>query len=421
MEKLKKKIFWVIFFILTIFLLSILCIFNYQSYNQEKKVVKDNLTRMEDNRSEQFKPDELDKKELDKNTEDNSNKMENQLQEPPVFMDAIAYTAIYNDENEVIDILNHTQNNFSYDEIKEVAEKILKENQTKTMKIGNLYWERYSYSYKEHNSLIIIDNTTIQSKLISLLKTSITIFILLEIMIIIVSVEITSWIIRPVLESFERQKQFIADASHELKTPITVIMANAEALENEPDEKKWLENIRSEAKRMNDLVTDLLDLAKLENGINKENYHMENLSKVIEKTLLTFESLMYENNIKLEYDIMENINIICNINQMKQLVAILLDNAIQHSEKNGEIKLLLTKEKNDVVLKVSNKGKEIPKEIQEKIFERFYRADESRNRDGNRYGLGLAIAKNIVTNHNGKIAVQSDNKYTTFIVRIKQV
>lgn len=106
---------------------------------------------------------------------------------------------------------------------------------------------------------------------------------------------------------------------------------------------------------------------------------------------------------------------------MKQLTAILLDNAIQHSEKDGKITVTLEKEKNDIVLKVSNKGKEIPKEMQEKIFERFYRADESRNRDSNRYGLGLAIAKNIVINHNGKISVHSENQYTTFIVKIKQV
>lgn len=170
----------------------------------------------------------------------------------------------------------------------------------------------------------------------------------------------------------------IADASHELKTPITVIMANAEALENDPNEKKWIDNIRSESERMNELITDLLDLAKLENGANIENYHIENLSKIVEKTLLTFESLIYENNIELVYNISENININCNSNQMKQLTAILLDNAIQHSEKDGKITVTLEKEKNNIVLKVSNKGKEIPKEMQEKIFERFYRADESR-------------------------------------------
>lgn len=411
MEKLKKKIFSVVFLLLTIFLISILFIFNYQSYNQEKKGIEDNLMRMEDEKDKtgQGNPGEIEK--------DVSSTIK---KEPPVFMDTIAYTAIYNDDYDVIDIMNHTQNDISDEEIKEIAENILKQENNKTMKIGNLYFDRYSYSYKGHNSLTIIDNITAQTKLVSLLKTSIIIFTLLEMIIIVVALRITDWIIKPVVESFNKQKQFIADASHELKTPIAVIMANAEALENEPNEKKWLNNIRSESERMNDLITDLLDLAKLENGTIKENYQKENLSKIVERSLLTFESLMFENKIKLTYNIEESINLNCNINQIKQLIAILLDNAIQHSKKNGEINVILEKEKNEIVLKVKNKGEEIPKEMQEKIFERFYRVDESRNRDNNRYGLGLAIAKNIVVNHNGKIYVQSESQYTTFIVKIKQ-
>ena len=238
--------------------------------------------------------------------------------------------------------------------------------------------------------------------------------------IIIISTKITSWIIKPVIETFNKQKQFITDASHELKTPVAVIMANAEALENEPEETKWLENIKSESERMNELISNLLDLAKLENGAQKEEYNTEDLSKIIEREILTFESLMYENKIKLTYNIEENIKLNCNKMQMKQLIAILLDNAIKHSEKEGEIKVTLQKEKNEINLKVTNKGKEIPKEMQEKIFERFYRADESRNRNTNRYGLGLAIAKSIVTNHNGKIEVQSINGYTTFTIKLKK-
>lgn len=158
-------------------------------------------------------------------------------------------------------------------------------------------------------------------------------------------------------------------------------------------------------------------MAKLEEG--KEVQQEENLSKIVEMSVLTFESLMYENKIELEYYIQKDINIKCNSSQIKQLVAILIDNAIKHSETNGKISIALKKQKNDTVLTVSNRGKEIPKEIREKIFERFYRADESRNRDTNRYGLGLAIAKNIVENHNGKIFVESEKGITTFKVVLK--
>lgn len=406
MDKLKNKIFWVILFILTIFLLSVLCIFNYQDYKHEKTEIQNNLMKMEDNKDAQFKPEKP--------------SGEQEPIEQPVFMDVIAYTVIYNDNNEVIDIINHTQD-ISSDEIKTIAKEILESDKKETMKIGNLYFDDYSYCFKGHNSLTIIYNKMAKNKLLNLLKTSGIIFVILEAVIIFASIKITSWIIKPVIETFNKQKQFIADASHELKTPIAVIMANAEALEKEPTETKWLNNIKTETERMNELISDLLDLAKLENSSQRATYTEENLSKIIEKTALTFESLIYENKLKFNYDIESDITLKCNGTQIKQLVAILLDNAIEYANENGEIGLQLEKQKNDVILKVSNTGKEIPKEIQEKIFERFYRADEARTRSKNKYGLGLAIAKNIVTNHNGKITVQSTSEKTTFIVSIKQV
>ena len=417
MEKLKKKTFWVIFSILTIFLCSILCIFNYQDYNHEKIEIENKLNMINDRKFDKAPNEEkLDKPEPPENTDDTKNDKEVM----PVLMDTTAYTVIYNDDNEVIDILNFTQNDVSDEEIKSIAQEILKSNDSKSeINIRNLYFNNYSYSFKGHNSLTILDNSFVKEKLQSLIKTSIFIFILLEIVIIVVSIKITSWIIKPVIETFNKQKQFIADASHELKTPIAVIMANSEALEKEPNEKKWLNNIKSESERMNELITNLLDLAKLENGKNKEIYNVEDLSKIAEMSVLTFESLMFENKIKFEYNIQKDLKLKCNSVQIKQLIAILLDNAIKHSEENGEINVFLGKQKNDIVLSVSNKGKEIPKEIRDKIFERFYRADESRNRESNRYGLGLAIAKNIVVNHNGKISVDCVGGYTTFKVVFK--
>lgn len=411
MNKLKNKVFCVIFFILTIFLISILCIFNFQNYNREKNDVRNNLLRMNDGRDREFMRIPNASEPIEKN------KTSSEL-EPRIFMDSMVYTAILDNDNNVIDVINHTQNDVSDDKIKNIAENIIKNKGQANTKIGNLYFEEYSYSLKNNNSLTIIDNTFARERLIDLLKTSILIFILLELTIIYISIKLTSWIIKPVIETFEKQKQFVADASHELKTPLSVIMASAEALDNEPSEKKWLNNIKSESERMSNLISDLLDMAKLENGI-KEQYSITDLSKVIEREVLTFESLIYEKKIKLDYNIEENIKLNCNSNQIKQLVAILLDNAIKHSSLQGEIKVNLKKDKNNIILEVKNKGKEIPKEEREKIFERFYRVDESRNRNENRYGLGLAIAKNIVSNHNGKISVNCLDGYNIFKVALK--
>lgn len=420
MEKLKKKIFGTIVAILTIFLVSVLVIFNFQDYNHERTEIENKLNRMEENKKPgeeigmpQKEPEQEGITQKNENTEQNAEIM-------PVFMDTTAYTVKYNENNEVTEVLNYAQNDISENEIKKIAENILNTDASKSkIKIGNLYFDQYSYSFSGINSLTIIDNTTSKNKLESLLKTSVAIFILIEIAILVITIRITKWIIKPVIESFTKQKQFIADASHELKTPIAVIMANAEILEKEPQEKKWINNIKSESERMNELITNLLDLAKLEEGKSKEFYKDENLSKLVEKTVLTFEGLIYEEKLNLEYNIEKDIKLKCNESQIKQLVAIFLDNAVEHCQENGKIKVELKKQKSNIILSVSNTGKEIPKEIQEKIFERFYRADESRNRDSNRYGLGLAIAKNIVNNHNGKISVKSENEITEFKVIFK--
>ena len=168
---------------------------------------------------------------------------------------------------------------------------------------------------------------------------------------------------------------------------------------------------------MNNLIIDLLDLAKTENG-NIE-LAMGNLSKVVELSVLTFEGRAYEKNIKLNYHIDDNINMKMNENAIKQVIEILLDNAIKHSKGKGKVEINL-KETNNIELTVSNLGDPIPSGEEEKIFDRFYRVDKSRNRNDNRYGLGLAIAKNIVSLHKGTIKAYSKNGKTTFQVNFKK-
>ena len=396
MKKLKNKLFFTILILLSIFLISILFIFNYQDYKREKNIVLDNLSRMNDNPR---KEDII---------------INNEIQ-PKLFMDAVVYTVIL-DNNNIIDIRSHNEENNDLEEIKDLANNIISSEKENRLYIGNLYFNKYSYSYQKNMNITIIDNSEINSRLKSSIQISLIIFIILELIIIYMSKKLTDWIIKPVIEAFDNQKRFIADASHELKTPIAVILASSEALEKDKDEK-WIHNIKDESIRMNKLVTDLLELTKSEQS-NKE-FVITNISKLIEKSVLTLESLMYEKNIKLEYNIDDNIDFKCDSEAIKQLITILLDNAIKHSSKDGLIKVNLNTNKDIINLEVINKGEPIPKEDENKIFERFYRSDKSRNRNENRYGLGLAIAKNIVTNHNGVICAYSNDGYTTFCVNFK--
>ncbi len=211
----------------------------------------------------------------------------------------------------------------------------------------------------------------------------------------------------------------LADASHELKTPLSVIMASSEALESNTKETKWLTNIKTEAERMNDLIIELLELAKSE-GKNNVTYTEGNLSKTVELSLLTFEGIAYEKKIKIDYDIKDNIKMLMNENNIKELVEILLDNAIKHSKENGKIKVILTENSKIIELTVTNEGEGIPSGEEEKIFERFYRSDKSRDRSNSRFGLGLAIAKNIVTNHGRIVTAKSSEGQTTFKVLFKK-
>jgi two-component system, OmpR family, sensor histidine kinase CiaH len=161
----------------------------------------------------------------------------------------------------------------------------------------------------------------------------------------------------------------------------------------------------------------MLSLAKLDTGKELEEFTVFDISKLINNVLLTFEAVIFENNIELSSNIEEGITIKGDRESIKKVFIILLDNAIKYTSKNGKIDVELIKEKNKIKLKIKNTGEGIKKEDLDKIFERFYRVDTSRARDTGGYGLGLSIAKSIVESHNGKIYAESNiGKDTTFII-----
>ena len=223
--------------------------------------------------------------------------------------------------------------------------------------------------------------------------------------------------VKPVEETMEKQKQFISDASHELKTPLAVIEANVDVIEAQTGKSKWLTYIQSEISSMDKLINNLLFLAKTDDVNKAQQTENFNLSEEVNLVSSMFESMSYEKKISMQYNIQEGIKFNGNKEDIKQILSVLIDNAIMHTKEQGKLIVELQKEKN-VILQVKNEGDPIPEEEREKIFERFYRVDKARNRKEKRYGLGLSIAKSIVEQYKGKIEVNCKDGFTTFKVTL---
>ncbi len=405
MKELRRKTFFTIFFIISLFGICFAILFNVQAYQREHFDILNNITRVK-----KIIFNDEDKKPREKNDEkDLQNRM---------IMDYEVYTFILDVDNNIIYKVSHSDNDVD-NIILNKAQEILDTKQKSQIQIGNLYFSNYAYNFSNGKFLTIVNISNTKTRLLKLLLTSLMLLLLGEIVIYIISKKITNWLTHPVEESFNNQKEFVANASHELKTPLAVMIASIDCLEPSKKNEKWINNLKSESEKMNNLITRLLDLSKSENYNLKEDFRLTDISKVIEKIGLTFESLAFEKNVTIKTNIEENIMFLCNKESIDELVSILIDNAISHSEKNSSIMINLSKVKSEIKLEITNKGEAIPDDECEKIFERFYRSDKSHNRKSNRYGLGLAIAKNIVIGHNGSITAHSKNGYTTFKIIFK--
>lgn len=234
------------------------------------------------------------------------------------------------------------------------------------------------------------------------------------------------WAVRPVEASVRQQKQFVADASHELKTPLTVITANAELLKErcqgmEPEVDKWLENVNQECVQMRHLVENLLMLAR--NDVMKKSrndWKVINFSDMMMEELLIFEPVFYQMGKTIEYKIEDGLSVRGNPGQLKQVVKVLLDNAVKYSSDGARTEVCLESSgKRKLCLWVKSEGNIIPKEQRKAIFQRFYRGDASHSTQEG-YGLGLAIAQEIVRNHRGDIGVVCEGQKNCFYLKINR-
>lgn len=263
--------------------------------------------------------------------------------------------------------------------------------------------------------IAFLDKEYEDASLRDMLKNSLWIISLSLLGFLVISLIMTKIATAPVEKSWKQQKQLVADMSHELKTPLTVISANADIVLANRDstvseQEKWLNYIKQETERMTKLINEMLYLAKHDDGRAEEEMLPFDLSEAAESCTLPFESVCFENGVQFYTEIQPDIGIVGSPSAIKQVMMILLDNAVKYAGENGFVRFLLHADGDRVTLSVNNTGERIPPELIPHIFERFYRVDESRARDKGGYGLGLSIAKSIVDRHGGRITVKSDEE-----------
>ncbi|WP_297131368.1 sensor histidine kinase [Terrisporobacter sp.] len=329
------------------------------------------------------------------------------------------------EKGNIINYLAHLNSEVSTDELQNYVNTALKSNSDSSkIKIND---ESFMYTKKSFDNYykIVFLNITYEENLKLRLLQIFTITGGLSLVILLfISIYLTDKSIQPIKDTFEKQKQFIADASHELKTPLTIIKTNTSLILSNPEDtiknqSKWIKYIESQSDRMSNLVNEMLSLAKLDIEENKLILSSIDISKIIENMLISFDAIIFENNISLEENITKNIFINGNEESIRKLFSILMDNAIKYTNLKGKISVDLYLDRAKAILEIKNTGEGIDREHLDKIFERFYRIDNSRARDTGGYGLGLSIAKSIVDQHKGKIYAKSKlNNYTTFIVEV---
>lgn len=299
------------------------------------------------------------------------------------------------------------------------AQNIISAIQQQKKTKGVLWRLNVAYEYKQTDdgyTFGIVDITFQKNNILNFLLTSIFVGIISFTSFLVMSVLLSMWALKPVEQAWNQQKQFIADASHELKTPLTIILADSDILLNATSETqkqyKWITSIQSEAMRMKQLVEQLLFLAK--HDTNKTTIEMEQccLSEIVWSCVLPYESMAYEQQIQLESHIEDEIYVWGNQAQLKQLLLIFLDNALKYTPARNKIEISLEKKEANAMLSIKNTGSSITKEDLPHIFERFYRCDRSRIYQGG-HGLGLSIAKQIANLHNIKMDVKSSEEEGT--------
>ena len=301
-------------------------------------------------------------------------------------------------------------------ELEAILSDCLRQDQPEgTIRSYGLRYMRQDYGL--YQRIAFVDMSMEQATLQELMGSYLQIGLAALVLLLGVSILLARWATRPVAKAWQQQRQFLSDASHELKTPLTVILSNAELLEAaplDPRPARWADNIRSEAKRMQSLAEEMPTPARADNAVPTAVMAEVSLSDLATDCALAFEPVAFEAGKPLESDIAPDVTVTGDGDKLRQLIGVLLDNAIKYGQAGGTITLSLRRTDRQARLTVSNPGDPIPPEQLSRLFERFYRADASRGEQSG-FGLGLPIAAAIASEHKGTLKAESDQVSTRFL------
>ena len=308
------------------------------------------------------------------------------------------------------------------DALRNILSQCLEQNQTE----GTVEDYHLRYLVEDnglYRKLAFVDMSMEQATLARVIRSYLVIALAALLVLLGIAAAASRWVTRPVERAWRQQRQFLSDASHELKTPLTVILSNAELLEGAALPEKparWSGNIRCEAEQMRTLVEQMLTLARADNGVRPAAMEPVNFSDVATECVLSFEPVAFEAGKPLEDHVAEDVTVTGDRDRLRHLISILLDNAVKYGAPGGTITLTLERTERQARLTVANPGDPIPPEHLPHLFERFYRADSSRGEQSG-FGLGLSIADTIAREHKGSLRAESDAVSTRFIFTLPSV
>lgn len=338
------------------------------------------------------------------------------MADSPMLQLSTFYSVALGYDGRVLEIRSDQPSLHTDEELESLSLEIMQGSRTDGKKNSLIFYKTDKGGYV---LVAFMDNTIIHKSVTTLFRYTLIIGGAALVLFFFISVLLAKKIVRPLEESYQKQAQFVSDAGHELKTPVAIVGANAELLARELGDNRWLANIRYENERMGLLVGQLLELARTDSV--SPRLELTDLSRLVSGEALPFETVAYENGMPLRTDIAPGLLVMGSSAQLKQLVSILIDNAVRHGTSGGEVFVSLRAARGALRLSVENSGAPIPPEQCERLFDRFYRADGVRNGEDRHYGLGLAIAKSIVTAHHGSIGVCCHDGRVDFEVLLPEV